>query len=145
MSNDSFWSKLRHFKKTENWGDASKMDVLLLMDLDRFREEIGHPFKLLAAYATSGHSEHSFHYLGRAVDGRFHDRKTGKALSAKAHLLAALKSPFNGIGIYLWGSGGPFIHLDNRPMDGTRKVWVSPVQGKYENLTEAWMSKIFKA
>lgn len=145
MPSNAFWSKLEFFKKTENWGDPSKMDALLLMDLDRFRREVGHPFRLLAAYANDGHSEHSFHYLGRAVDGRFHDQETGKSLSVKAHLLAALKSPFNGVGIYLWGAGGPFLHLDNRPIEGMRKMWVSPTQGKYENLSEAWMEKLFKS
>ncbi len=61
------WDKLKHFKRTENWGDPSKIDHELLKRLDQWREYLGK--RVVITYGTHGtHSKKSQHYLGRAVD-----------------------------------------------------------------------------
>lgn len=136
------WSRLQHFTDKEAWGDASKMDEDLLIMLDHFRHEVQRPFQVLCGYAKTGHTENSYHYKGRAVDGRFTD-DLGHALSLKEQLYFGLISPFGGVGVYAWGAGGPFLHFDNRI--GNRKFWFSPQEGVYEALKLAKVEAIFKS
>lgn len=130
------WSGIRHFEKEEFGDHWAKMNAHFLILLDTFRHEVGFPFHLTASFATSGHSENSWHYKGRAVDGFFARPDTHERLSMEHHLLYALRSPFTGIGLYLWSENGPFLHLDNRPLFSgeMRKIWVCRKKGVYENL-----------
>jgi uncharacterized protein YcbK (DUF882 family) len=139
------WSKLKYFKPTEKWGNPDKMDMRLLVALDDFRHTLGIPIHIMEGYATSGHSSQSFHYKGLAVDCRLIDPKTNKARDLATHVLAAFKSPFTGVGIYTWGATGPFLHLDVRPHQGIRTIWVSEQPQVYKPLTESFLSKTFKS
>ncbi len=136
------WSKLRYFSRQELWGDPDKMDPDFLIQLDNFRNIIGAPFVLTTpAYAQSGHSANSYHYKGRAVDGRFVHAGSRESLSIIEHVMIALRAPFGGVGIYTWGAGGPFLHMDNRTATYDRKIWVSEKQGQYENLTPDFLRR----
>lgn len=145
MGAEDIWNRLNYFSRQERWGDPDKMDPDFLLQLDNFRAVIAKPFSLLCGYESSGHAENSYHYKGRAVDGRFLDLETREALSLEEHLLIALRAPFGGVGIYTWGSGGPFLHLDNRLATHDRKIWVSTEKGKYENLSLSFLKHILKA
>ena len=78
------WDNLKHFKRTEAWGNPDRMDANFLILLDYFREMVGVSFVVTAGWANSGHAENSYHYKGRAVDGRFIDRD-GKVLPLSDH------------------------------------------------------------
>lgn len=136
------WKSLQFFSRHENWGDPEKMDADFVQQLDHFRGIIGKPFVLTcAAFATHGHSENSYHYKGRAADGRFVDSDTHEALSIKEHILIALRAPFGGVGIYTHSSLGPFLHFDNRVATYDRKIWTSEKEGHYENLSIDFLSR----
>lgn len=137
------WAKLKYFRREENWGDPDRMHPEFLMMLDDWRASVGHPFRLTTpAFTTTGHAIGSYHYLGRAADGRLIDAATGKPLSLGHHILAALRSPFGGIGIYTWSKNGPFLHLDDREIYGQRKIWVCEKEGVYKNLTPDLLHKL---
>lgn len=132
---NDLWGKLRFFSRNEKWGDPDKMDPDFVVQLDNFRGVIGFPFHVLSGYSSSGHAENSYHYKGRAVDGRFIRPGSRESLSLAEHVLIAIRAPFGGVGIYTWGSGGPFLHLDDRLATHDRKVWISRSEGKYENIS----------
>jgi uncharacterized protein YcbK (DUF882 family) len=136
------WGNLKHFSKDEAWGDPERMNHSLLLQLDYFREASGVPFVVTNGFDTSGHVTNSYHYSGRAVDGRFVE-KSGKVLSLREHIILALKSPFGGIGIYTWSARGPFVHFDNRNILGERKIWVCEKQGSYTPFTSEFLSLHF--
>lgn len=138
------WDNLKHFKRTEAWGNPDKMDPNFLILLDYFREVVGVPFIITSGWASSGHAENSFHYKGRAVDGRFVD-KEGKALSLSDQFVLAMRSPFTGIGIYTWSARGTFLHFDNRSVLGERKIWTCEEKGRYANLNGDFLLRHFHA
>ena len=135
------WGQLKHFKRSEAWGDPDKMDRDLLLQLDLFRHVINLPFQVTRGYAMEGHAENSFHYKGRAVDGRFLDPTTRGPLSVAETILIALRAPFGGVGIYTHWAGGPGLHFDNRVATYDRKIWTSEAPGEYQNLSLAFLSK----
>jgi uncharacterized protein YcbK (DUF882 family) len=109
MTNED-WTRLKYFSKKENWGDPFLMNRDLILKLHAMRIFTNKPFIIHCGYATSGHSFHSQHYLGNAVD--FHI----KGLSPLEQFLIALKFGFKGYGIYgkdVWNNPG--LHLDVRP------------------------------
>jgi len=110
------WNLLKYFGEHENWGNSDKMDHDLLYMMDRFRGELpsGCWIKVHAGFATTGHSENSQHYKGKAVD--FHVVGC-HVLEAESHLHKFLKShkiyDVVGLGIYPdWNNPG--FHIDNR-------------------------------
>lgn len=135
----SVWDELKYFKRDEKWGDPDKMDPAFLILLDKFRGVIGHSFTVNEGFAADGHAPNSFHYQGRAVDGRFINR--GRVLSIEEHISIAMKSPFGGIGIYTWSPNGPFVHFDNRPIDNYRRVWVCEKKGQYSSFSGHFLSQ----
>jgi uncharacterized protein YcbK (DUF882 family) len=134
------WDQLTHFRKQEAWGDPDKMDHDFLIQLDNFRGHVNHAFRVLCGFDTEGHVKNSYHYIGRAVDGRFLNME-GEPLSLKEHLMIVLGSPFGGAGIYTWSPNGTFLHLDNRPAQFNRKIWICEEKGIYRNLDEAFIQK----
>lgn len=137
----SFWDDLSYFRPTEGFGDPDKMNEAFMRKLDAFRGSLSHQIKILEGYATNGHAENSYHYQGLAVDCRLLDKK-GHISSLADHIIAAMKSPFGGIGIYTWSPIGPFLHLDDRLIYERRRIWVCQVKGRYETLSEQFLSKI---
>jgi hypothetical protein len=120
------------------------MDPFFLLQLDRFRDRIAIPFEVTAGFATSGHQPKSYHYIGRAVDGRFLDLQTKKALPMISQFILAMKSPFSGCGLYTWWPNGPGVHLDNRDGSEHRAIWVSREPNVYEPLSLNFLDEILK-
>lgn len=142
MADEDVWGKLQHFSRNENWGDPDKMDPDFILQLDNWRHVVGYPFVLTCpAYATAGHAENSFHYKGRAADGRFVHPDTREPLSISEHIVLALRSPFGGVGIYTYSANGPFLHVDNRIATYDRKIWVCEKAGEYVNLNAEFLKK----
>ncbi len=67
-NNETIWSKLKYFKKTENWGDWKKMDPVLLVRLDAFREFLGTPIFITRGVQGTSDAKKSQHKVGTAVD-----------------------------------------------------------------------------
>lgn len=111
----SIWNYVKHFKRTENWGDPDKISGQLLLTLDAIRERIGWPIVIHCAYATDGHSPHSYHYRGMAADFHFDINypfyfQTGTLLKILAELQF---TRFVGLGVYPdWINPG--FHIDVR-------------------------------
>jgi len=130
------WSKIRHFNMKENWGDPYKMSFDLLKRLDALREFIGFPIYVLCGYETSGHTEHSLHYVGKAADVYCRD------ISLLDFYLAAERFGFGGIGTYTFGTPSGFLHLDVRETDLEQKIpsrWASYRRGEYVALDECFV------
>lgn len=128
---------LRYFKRSE-FEFPEEMHPLFLKQLDEFRSQTQTRFILTADFAKKGHAAHSMHYEGRAVDGHFVNLR-GQRLPLVDQFLLAIKSTFNGIGLYSFGA--PFIHLDNRESP-ERKIWVAEHEGVYRNLDRIFLRKI---
>lgn len=117
------WSKIRWFSPEENWGDIFKIHPQLVELLDRMREYAGRPIIIHEAYATSGHSPNSYHYLGMAADCHI------KGLNVIDQYLIAERFPWGGIGVYgrdVWNRPG--LHVDVRP--GHARWGCMKVEGK---------------
>jgi uncharacterized protein YcbK (DUF882 family) len=130
--------ELRNFREAE-FRYPDKMDPVFLHQLDEFRSLIDAQFIVTEDFAVNGHANASLHYRGRAVDGHF--EKNGKRLSAIEQLFLALKSPFNGIGIYTWSENGAFLHLDNRSTFD-RHIWTCEHKDVYKPLNLDFIKKI---
>ena len=123
---ESVWDILRHFNPREKWGDSKRMNPLLLIILDKLRNQYGKPFIVHCGYATSGHVKHSYHYTGDACDfhikSRLHFRAQISILLRQLHNISLSVYPAEtnisvsalcGLGIYPeWNPPG--FHLDVR-------------------------------
>jgi len=109
LMTDALWERIKFFKKTEKWGDWTKLHAELVFLLDAFRLYVGKSVIIHNAYSAAGHSDDSYHYLGMAVDLHV------KGLSLVDQFIAASRfDGFNGIGLYPdWTNPG--LHLDIRP------------------------------
>lgn len=132
------WDEIKYFKKTENWGDISKLSPDLVYNLDEFRHLVGKSFMVNNAYTTSGHENKSQHYLGKAVDGYF------KGLHwLDQFMLALTYGKFGGVGVYPdWNNPG--LHLDVRAkVDGMITTWMR-YGGTYMPVTYENISMVLK-
>ena len=103
------WKRVRHFSPNENWGDPNKIVPELVYRLDAFREYLGKKIHINCGWDTKGHTPHSQHYIGRAVDISFFSH----TVDLFSLYLAAERFGFNGIGLYPdWSYPG--LHLDVR-------------------------------
>jgi len=130
------WQQLKHFSEKERWGDPYKMSWDLLRRLDALREFIGFPIYVLCGYETSGHTDNSMHYVGKAADVYC------KEESLVNFYLAAERFGFGGIGVYTWGTPSGFLHLDVREVDLEQKLpsrWASYRKGEYVALDECFV------
>lgn len=115
----SVWNNLRYFRPSENWGEHSKMNPMLLILLDKVRDMIGTSIHINCGYELTGHEPNSQHGYGNAVD--FHVKNMSHR-EANRRILAALDviqiagkcaSDVVGLGIYPdWNTPG--FHLDVR-------------------------------
>lgn len=139
------WAKLKHFKRSDNWGDPDKMSRSLLFELDAFRAFIGRP--IVVTCGTQGvHSPKSQHYQGLAVDIVFPGAKPCDLIDT---FFAVARFNFNGVGLYPhWKMNGQKVggmHLDQRVLTpGQHKAqWMAipittpegKVSQQYINLT----------
>lgn len=141
----SKWDYLKYFHPHEAWGNPDKMDAFTLVSTDRIRHHFGAPFIVHCGYATSGHTPHSQHYLGRALD--FHIKTdmpfTEQIKKIKRILKRSLyvstvhgRIPlyyFCGLGIYPQKEI-PYFHFDTR---GHKARW-SFLDGEYVSWEKGW-------
>lgn len=134
------WELVEYFTPEENWGDPDKISGLLILTIDAVRKVYGedpslHSFIIHNAYETSGHSAHSQHYLGKALDYHIVDKyhppdpfplQVDKTLRALQELQI---DNHVGLGIYPdWDIPG--FHLDVR---GEKARW-GRVGGEYVSI-----------
>jgi uncharacterized protein YcbK (DUF882 family) len=130
------WERLDHFSIEEKtraykpaWGDPSKMNLYLLLQLDAMRKYVGHPFRIHCGYETAGHSSRSYHSrdgVGRAIDFDCAE------VDVEELFFIALRFDFTGIGKYpYWNHPG--LHVDVRPISRFKpKVcWILDHTGIY--------------
>lgn len=134
---DEEWSRIQFFKKSEFLNRPDRMNNEFMKKLDNWRGSLNAPIHILEAFATEGHAPKSYHYLGRAVDCRI----IGKGILE--HFLSAIRSPFGGVGIYTWGAGGPFIHLDDR-QETQKIIWLCFSPNVYEPLNVATFGRLYE-
>jgi hypothetical protein len=117
------WQRIKWFTPAEFGRDYNKVEFDLVVMLDRLRTLIGAPITIKGAFATTGHSKKSQHYLGRAADINI------KGVSLLDAFNAAVKIGFTGIGVYpFWRTPG--LHVDIR--DSKQPVyWIRDAAEKY--------------
>jgi len=127
------WSKIKYFTPNENWGDADRIDPLLVSGLDLLRDKVGHPFHINCAYAEDGHKDDSWHYKGKAADFIIKDLPFKDAIDKLLEALDELDmSDVVGLGIYPdWNTPG--FHLDTRGFKARWGQW----QGQYISFNQA--------
>jgi hypothetical protein len=119
------WQQIRYFGPAENWGDASRMDRALIVELDHLRHFLGHKIIIHCGYEPR--DGRGFHPMGLAVDCH------AETFGAIEFFLAAIRFGFHGFGVYPWWQN-PGLHLDMRP-DGARShraLWGSTGAKIYE-------------
>lgn len=62
------WKLLKHFYPSEAWGDADKIDFMLLIILDQFRGSLPSGCKIKIHRGYSPDNPKSLHYEAKAVD-----------------------------------------------------------------------------
>lgn len=126
----SDWNKIEHFTRSEKWGDPEKMNLMLLIELDRYRDYLKR--RMIIHCGTQGkHTPDSQHYHGFAVD--LH----AEGIPLFDAFIAALRFGFTGIGIYPQkkkkkgdpGWYNPGLHLDKRSAQ-YRAIWTR-INGVY--------------
>jgi len=121
------WSRVKHFKPTENWGDVSKINPVLIYKLDKMRSYANRPFIIHVAYDIEGHAKSSYHGMGMAIDGHF------QGMSLLEQYLIAERFIWGGLGLYSWWNNRG-LHLDIREQSyGAR--WASEKEGEYIGLS----------
>ena len=120
------WKNIKYFNIDEKtpwgepaWGDSNRMNMAVVMILDRLRLYLGHPIYIHCG--TQGkHAENSLHYKGRAIDC------SCPTLDVWEFYHMATKYQFEGIGVYeCWNHQG--LHLDygrfQSPLIKARVEW----------------------
>ncbi len=127
------WKRIKNFSPEEKWGDPDQMDLGHMLMLDSLRKLAGKAVIVHGAFATSGHSDGSYHYIGLATDLHI------KGANLLDQYLLAEEIGFNGLGVYPhWNIPG--LHCDSRP-DPLRSRWWRRKDGKYVPLTSVAFRK----
>lgn len=122
-SND--WASIKHFSATEAWGDVARISPGLVRTLDQYRDFID--TKIIITCGTQGaHTEGSQHYLGTAVDVVFPDISKKDLFDL---FIAALRFPFNGVGMYPHWKPYGGLHLDVRSAP-SKALWLARLDGE---------------
>lgn len=105
------WERLKYFSKNENWGDWTRINPKLLIELDSLREYAKVP--MFISCGTQGfHAQDSEHFKGNAVDVVL----TNAKIDLLDFYFFAERFDFSGIGIYPhWsylGTNYGGLHLD---------------------------------
>lgn len=125
ITNPMIWPQLLHFHSDENWGDADKMDVRLLWNLDKVRDDLARRIIINCGYSHAGHAAKSFHKFGMAVDLYVENTQRDELLNLYFHFLTIWRG---GVGVYpFWNKPG--FHLDIGPS----RSWVRDKDGKYHS------------
>ncbi|MFC1616793.1 DUF882 domain-containing protein [Candidatus Margulisiibacteriota bacterium] len=122
------WGKIKYMHyRMETWGEPFQVAFFLVFLIEAMRKIAKSPCILTcSAFAKSGHSENSPHGYGYAADLRF------PRLSIFEMYRLATLFPFTGIGLYPKSNGGPFIHVDIKPIKKfqKRRGWIGIKKGK---------------
>jgi hypothetical protein len=143
---NKIWTFIKNFKPSENWGQPNKISGILLFVIDAVRSLLGLPIMLTDYPAcpetNSGHSPHSYHYLGMALDA-YIGRGSFTVLEVLRNFTSILEIDLQihnyGLGYYpFWTKypNGIGIHFDVREK---QTFWISPKAGEYiyyHSLTE---------
>lgn len=121
-----YWKKVKNFEKSEWQQNPEKVPKELVFPLDQLRTVAGIPIHILECFATDGHADYSYHYLGLAVDFYF---EPDQISALKQFLLISLFPVFRGIGFYPFN--GPFWHVDIRT-DIPKLLWIRDKNGNYK-------------
>ena len=128
MAKFSTWKMLYPLFSPKEFGIGGyeHMDDEFLLSLWKFRIAMDNPMIIHEAYATSGHSDKSKHYEGRAVD--FHFKYN--PVPIRKVLVVAIKTGLHGLGFYpYWENKG--FHIDNRPPNAFN-MWYRDKSGIYK-------------
>ncbi len=133
LMTENDWESVKpFFKKSENWGDPSKIHKELVFGLYLLRKFVDRPVVIQCAYETKGHGGR-YHPLGMAADVYI------KGMNVVDQFIAASRfDVFNGIGVYPhWRPQGG-LHLDIRYKTGETEAdarWIRDRNGIYLPLT----------
>jgi len=126
------WKSIQHFKPNEKtpwgspnaFGDPLKMNLALMMLVDRFRDDTGFTLHIHCGYDLSGHATHSLHPEGKAIDG------SCPALDPWLLFKEAVKYPFTQIGVYeCWNNPGLHLGLHGQGWTEPKCLWWTEVVG----------------
>jgi hypothetical protein len=122
------WPQLQYFNTGENWGDYRHMDVRLLWNLDRVRNDFARKMMINCGFEMDGHALKSFHKLGMAVDFYVEDMLSPKIATEMLDLYKYFLTVWQGgLGVYpCWNTPG--FHFDLGP-DG--RTWVRDENNVY--------------
>jgi uncharacterized protein YcbK (DUF882 family) len=131
------WTKVKYFNAEEKWGDADKMNPLLVYSLDALRKIAGRPIIINSGYRPNDPG--STHRNGDAADIVI----TGLSVIDQ-FLLAEKTRLFSGIGVYpFWNRPG--LHLDVRPLRANQHGprWGRNAAGVYVALDSKFLIECF--
>lgn len=131
------WKNIQHYVESEWSPHSEKVNPALIYLMDRIREIYGKKIFIHCAWANSGHSSKSQHYLGKAVDFHFEDDDYDRQFMIMDSIPV-----IGGIGAYLNTWNNPGWHLDIRP---NRLYWRDLGGNVYEYGKEAVLKDIEKA
>jgi len=122
------WSHVKYFKRDEWKKNPDKVSAKLIYTLDLIRETSGWPIIVHVAWDDSGHSPHSLHYHGMAVDFHFQTDLKKFPFIDQFNVISLFRG-IGGIGFYpYWNHPG--WHIDLR--DGEQRlIWYRDKKGKY--------------
>ena len=145
---EDVWARLKHFTKSEKWGDPDLIDPFLLLTLDAFREKAGIPFQI--TWGSDGtHAEDSKHYPKNNEDGMCHAVDvifpTKPGFKLPDLFICATRFPFSAIGLYpYWTNGAKEkcggMHLETGiggPSFEQRKLWMGVLDSEGKQIYEA--------
>jgi hypothetical protein len=134
MAKPETWVMMEEYFSPDEFGKGAYEGIedSFLLSLFQFRVAMDNPIYIHdnGGFTTTGHSENSYHYQGRAID--FHFKYNPVHL--RRLVVAAVKCGLYGIGMYPhWMPKPGGFHLDNRP-GGRFNVWSRNENGIYTYL-----------
>lgn len=103
-----------YFTEKEAWGEPCKMSGILLLTLLAIRQVVDEPFYVYGGYATTGHTEGSFHYRGLAVDFGVRSNIWEAYCYIDAAIINLQLDNYLGLGVYPHWKPYPGFHIDIR-------------------------------
>lgn len=127
----SNWTMVKHFHKGEAWGDPDKMQLGLMLELDRFREWLGRTIVIHSGYRTDSHNHITGYHADLHIEG----------LSAVEQFIAAVRFGFTAIGVNpYWNNPG--LHLGADPDDVPKRIWGYTENQEICELTPQYLAMI---
>jgi len=126
------WDYCKHINRYERFGDADKMNGLLVILLDIIREESKQPLVVHCGIEGSGHATKSYHYTGDAVDFHLVGCDLPCAAIKILETLKRMNIKYYGLGAYpYWNNKGFHLDLGYRK-DNEKLYWVGKEDNTYD-------------